>query len=448
MKKAFSRIGAALLAMLTTAASADPIPSGWQASGLKPIGYTDLGGMRSGQKLAIKHSNDGRWYLYKAGSGIQIVDVTNPSDPKFLKALPGPKGTTTGQITLNGNLLILGLSRPISDEESSGRADGWTTLQKLSPPDKSFQEAVQLFDISDPVNPRLLSKWSSGAQGSHRNGYPGGKYAFLSTTVPGYRGFILLILDVSDPVNPKEAGRWAYPGSKEEETPGEATSSFHGPAFVSPDGKMLTLGYTPSVINLDITDISKPKLIGEVKLIPPFPNTATQSVHSVIPLWDRHLIYFSGEPMKRNCNEPQTPIGFIDNSDPKRPYLKSLFPTPLPPPGAPYKSFCDKPGRFGPHNSVTEIYSPDVMTPRDTMYVAWFTAGLRAFDIRDPRDVKESGWFLPPNPPKPVVTHGGTLASNATQDVLQDSRGNIFVSDSAWGIWVLRDEISAKRRAN
>ena len=63
---------------------------------------------------------------------------------------------------------------------------------------------------------------------------------------------------------------------------------------------------------------------------------------------------------------------------------------------------------FGPHNTVTEIYSPDVMTPRDRMYVTWFSAGLRAFDIRDPRDVKEIGWFLPPDPPNPVISQGGS----------------------------------------
>jgi hypothetical protein len=432
---------AALLTSLAPApASADPIPPGWQASGLKPVGYTDLGGRRGGIKLAIKHVGD-RWILYKGGNGIEIIDVTRPEDPKFIKVVPGPKGTAASQITLHGNLLVLGLSRPITPEESSGRADGWTTMQAEAPADKPFEETVALYDISDPLNPKMVSKWASGAQGSHRNGYPGGRYAFLSTTVPGYRGFILLILDVSDPKNPKEAGRWAYPGSREGEKPGEITPSYHGPAFVSPDGKMLTLGYTPSVVNLDISDIRNPKLIGEVKLIPPMPNTLTQSIHTTVPLWDRKLIYFSGEPMKRNCTEPMSYVGFIDNADPSKPFLKSLFPTPLPPPGAPYKSFCDKAGRFGPHNTVTEIYNPDVMTPKDTMYVTWFSAGLRAFDISDPRDVRETGWFLPPDPPNPVAAQGGVLAGAATQEVLQDTRGYLYVIDSGWGIWVLRDEI-------
>jgi hypothetical protein len=167
----------------------------------------------------------------------------------------------------------------------------------------------------------------------------------------------------------------------------------------------------------------------------------TQSIHTVVPFWDKKLLYFSGEPMRRNCKEPMSYAGFIDNSDPAHPSLISLFPTPVPPAGAPYKTFCDKAGRFGPHNTVTEVYSPDVMTPRDTMYVTWFSAGLRAFDIRDPRDVKEIGWFLPPDPPKPVISQGGALTGAATQEVLQDTRGVLYVLDSGWGIWILRDEI-------
>jgi hypothetical protein len=433
------------LALFAGAALADPIPQGWQASGLRPIGYTDLNGRRGGIKLAIKKVGE-RWVLYKGGNGIEVVDVTNPEDPRLVKIVPGPKGTAASQLTQHGNLLLLGMSRPITAAESAGEADGWTTLQEQAPADKPFEEAVALYDVSDPWDPKFISKWSSGAQGSHRNGYPGGRYAYLSTTVPGYRGFILVILDVSDPKNPKEAGRWAYPGARRGEQPGEVTPSYHGPAFPSPDGKMLTLGYTPSVLNLDISDPSRPKVIGELKLIPPFVNTLTQSIHTVVPLWDRKLLYFSGEPMKRNCREPMSYVGFIDNSDPAHPSLISLFPTPVPPPGAPYKTFCDKAGRFGPHNTVTEVYSPDVMTPRDTMYVTWFSAGLRAFDIRDPRDVKEIGWFLPPDPPKPVISQGGALSGAATQEVLQDTRGILYVLDSGWGIWVLRDEIGRQAK--
>jgi hypothetical protein len=45
---------------------------------------------------------------------------------------------------------------------------------------------VLIWDISDPVNWQQLSHWKSGGSGVHRVGYPGGKYASLSTSMPGF----------------------------------------------------------------------------------------------------------------------------------------------------------------------------------------------------------------------------------------------------------------------
>jgi len=75
-------------ALCSVPAAADPIPPGWQASGLRPIGYTDLDGRRGGTKLAIKKVGD-RWVLYKGGNGIEVIDVTNPEDPPRFPATAG-----------------------------------------------------------------------------------------------------------------------------------------------------------------------------------------------------------------------------------------------------------------------------------------------------------------------------------------------------------------------
>ena len=149
-------------------------------------------------------------------------------------------------------------------------------------------------DSSNPENPKKLSEWVGGANGAHRNSYPGGKYAYLSTSMPGYSGGnVLVILDVSDPVHPKQVGLWAQPGQKAGDPKPALEPGFHGPANISPDGKMISTGYTPDVINLDISDITNPKLIGRLTMTPPFMYAGTQSLHSVLPLWDRKLLYAS-----------------------------------------------------------------------------------------------------------------------------------------------------------
>ena len=57
------KLGARLVAMagvLSVGIYADPIPTGWAADAIKPIGYSGLDGRGGAFKMAIKHVND-RW---------------------------------------------------------------------------------------------------------------------------------------------------------------------------------------------------------------------------------------------------------------------------------------------------------------------------------------------------------------------------------------------------
>ena len=150
-----------------TGSPADPVPSGWEANNMEPIGYSRLENRKGAFKMAIKKVN-GRWYLYMGHLwhyGWSIVDVTDPREPKFLKTVPGPGNTWTIQMTLHDNIMITAL-------EKSSLAWG-------ADPNKPNEEGVLIWDISDPVNPRQLSHWKTGATGTHRNSYPGGKYAYF-----------------------------------------------------------------------------------------------------------------------------------------------------------------------------------------------------------------------------------------------------------------------------
>ena len=345
---------------LPTRSHADSIPPGWEASNMEPIGYSGLENRKGAFKMAIKKVN-GRWYLYMGHLwhyGWSIVDVTDPKEPKFLKTIPGPGNTWTIQMTLHDNIMVTAL-------EKSSLAWG-------ADPNKPNEEGVLIWDISDPTNPRQLAHWKTGASGTHRNSYPGGKYAYLSAAAPGFGSNILVILDISNPEHPKEAGRWWMPGQKSGEPKPEGPEGFHGPANISPDGKMASMAYSPAVVNLDISDAANPKLIGKLTFSPPFNTAGAPSLHSVLPLWDRNLLYVNSEAIAERCNEALNFAGLIDNRNPARPRLISLFPLPLPPKGAAYKNFCEKGGRFGPHNVNQEIHLPDVEKPGNLIYLTYF----------------------------------------------------------------------------
>ena len=410
-------------------AFADQIPSGWEASNMKPIGYSDLGGHEA-FKMAIKHVGD-HWYLYMGHfvyPGWSVVDVTDPTNPKVVKFLPAPEPTSAGQVDLHGDLMITALQ----DRKGYG-----------GDPNKKVNEGVLVWNIADPLNPEQVAWWKTGATGTHRDGYPGGKYAYLSAGMPGYKGQILVILDVSDPAHPKEAGRWWLPGQKEGESPLPVPIyGFHGPAFI--EGNRAYLGYSPDIVILDISDAASPKLIGKMTISPPFGTNIP--VHDAMPIPGTDLVYAHAEGTGGGdqpngiaaCQGAEFFDGLVDFKDPSKPKLISQLPIPVPPPDAPYKDFCEKGGRFGPHNTNILQHNPDVEKQANLIYLTYFNAGLRIYDIADPRLPKEVGWFIPPTPTLRRMPAPYDKLVSQTEDVLVDTRGNIYITNKQWGLFILK----------
>ena len=76
------------------------------------VGYADLDG-RPAFKLAL-HKSGGRWFFYTAAlwePGLNVVDVTDPSQPKFLHFLPGPPNTWTLQVQIAEGRMITSMER-------------------------------------------------------------------------------------------------------------------------------------------------------------------------------------------------------------------------------------------------------------------------------------------------------------------------------------------------
>lgn len=430
------------------AANAAAVPAGWKAQNMAPVGYIDME-HRFAFKLTVKE-HKGRWYLFSSYAAddddngrpgsLVVFDVTDPANPKRIKQVEGPPHTEMGQVSLHGDLLVTDMARRLTTYDTTHPINFMSEVAKPRASDAPFEEGIQTWDVSDPADPKPVGKFGMGANGTHRNSYPGGRYAFLSSSVPGFKGNQLVIVDVSDPKAPKLVSTFVQHGQKEGEVLGEREllPSFHGPASLSPDGKMLTLGYTPDVLNLDISDIEHPKVIGRLQMIPPFAYNVTQSVHTVLPYWDRRLLYVNGEPKKANCNEPMPLQAMVDNADPAHPKLISVFPQPEPPAALGVTNFCDRPGRFGPHNISTEIHNPDVARPGDIVHVAYFNAGMQVFDIKDARLPKIVGYFIPADSPQPERSQSGMLKTYIAQDTLTDRRGYIYLLGSG-GLYVLRD---------
>jgi hypothetical protein len=420
----------------------------WEANRIQPVGYCDMDG-RPAFKMSIREHN-GRWYLFTGHfwhSGWSIVDVTDPASPRPVRFLQGPENTWTLQMELSGNTMITSLEQIFPNFGGDRK--------------KPFDEGVLIWDISDPERPERLGQFRTGGTGTHRNFYSGGRYMHLSAGMPGYHGNIYVIVDISDPAKPVEAGRWWVPGqySGGDEKPRPAPQahynasaardhslcfcdsagediSLHGPPYVVGNLAYLPYGGAGMVV-LDISDVSKPVQVGHLPFSPPFHSKF--GVHGVLPVPERNIAFANSEDTSYGIG-PAHHASIIDISDPRKLFLLSVFPEPVPSSGAPYRDFSTWGGWCGPHNINHLQHNPDVEKQGDLFYIAHFNAGLRIYDVGDFRLPREVGYFLPPEP----VRRYGPLPEGRlvlqTEDVLVDRRGFIYITDKNQGLWILRQQ--------
>lgn len=409
------------------AARADRIPAGWTGENMEVVGYTIMNG-HPAFKITMTKAAD-RWYLIAGHyniSGWSVIDVTNPADPKVVKFIPGPANTSTNQVDLADNILVAALGRPTNREDVGMDAS------------RPYEAGVILIDLKDPLNPKELGRWHTDkpeGRGTHRNAYTGGRYVHLAADMKGYDGDIYVALDISDPTKPVEAGRWWVPGQHvaggemPQKDPGV---NLHNPNYV--DGNLVYLSYGDAgMIALDISDVAHPKLFSQLRFEP----HDRFSVHTVSPDFKRKLVYVNSEATVPECKGPLFHATVVDVSNPARPFPVSRFPVPVPPRGLPYTNFCDKGGRFGPHNMNQLQYNPYVEKQGNLAYLTWFNAGLRVYDVSDPRLPRETGSFMAPLPEKIYNKPYGNYVR--MEDVLVDTRGYIYVSGGAQqGVWILK----------
>ncbi|HEY2529197.1 MAG TPA: hypothetical protein VGJ20_14825 [Xanthobacteraceae bacterium] len=418
-------------------------------------------------------------------NGTSIVDVTDPRHPKYLKHLIADKGGSRMAKLCDGNALP-GKLYP-----------GKTFLLR-----ENGAVSHEVWDVTDPANPTLVSTPVSGLDVTHRNWWDcstGIAYIVGGATSPSDASFDgwnansspnqhLKIYDLRDPAHPKYIMDFGYPGQNPGSTfvmPGTETTTrivppgVHGPIVVSTlNGKAINRLYMPYGVGSDgiiqINDLTK-------VLPPPYgtglyadvrrPSDAellqgqigvvympgAEGGHSAMPLYDiplkqyknftnnnvRDIMAVSSEETDNRCTGSPHLMYLLDitmtigqgghTSAEQHPWPISTV-TVDDFSGRP--NFCSRGTRFGVHSPAENFQDP---TYARLLTSAWFDAGIRVTDIRDPYHPREVAHFIAPvnkfTQPSSAVINGVTYTaldvSCDNTDV--DNRGLRYCGDRVGG---------------
>jgi hypothetical protein len=444
-----------------------------EASNMKLVGYNDLQA-RSAYQPTIHHQGD-RWIAYvghhggtdatpnpvnsltgKAEpNGTSIVDVTDPAHPKYLHHIPGQEGKYEG----GGAQMV--------------RVCDGKTLPKGDPNAVYLLRAVgseghEIWNVADPASPVLVARIGQGLKDTHKNWWECDTgIAYLVSGAPDWRTRRMTqVYDLSDPAHPQKIRDFGLPGQEPGAT-GAVPTELHGPISLGPQANRVYFGYgTDKAGILQIVDRDKllngPKEPTTDNLRYPevarLPMAAFNGAHTTFPMkgmpiaefgrdkdgQTRDIVMIVDEAIQNECGEPRQMVWFADVTTETRPMMMSSFTVP-----EASGNFCERGGRFGAHSS-NESMAP--VFYKKMAFIAFFNAGVRALDIRDPYHPREVGYFIPAITEKTdkrcVSADGKERCKVAiqTNNVETDERGYIYIVDRAnTGLHIL--ELTGDARA-
>ncbi|GLW36939.1 hypothetical protein Pcaca04_08750 [Pectobacterium carotovorum subsp. carotovorum] len=408
-----------------------PLPTPDYSRNMRLVGHSDQGGRPDGVQVMVH-----RGYAYighMVSQGVSIVDVRDAKNPKPAGFIAAPPGTWNIHLQTHDDLLLVVNARDLFADASFAEekvyytrsvADTVSTKQQ----DKSWSAGLRIFDISTPDKPREISFLPLGGIGIHRIWYVGGRWAYVSALLDGYSDYIFLTIDLADPQRPEVAGRYWLPGMH---TAGGETASW-------PDGKRYALHHAiisgdtaygswrdGGLTLLDVSDRTNPQLISHRNWSPPFGG----GTHTALPLPDRDLLIVLDEAVLDNQEDGEKLIWVFDIREPSNPVSIATFPQPK------ETDYVKKGAHFGPHNLHEN--RPGSFISSSLIFATYQNAGVRAYDISNPYQPKETGALVPAAPDRMVDKRPGRPQIIQSCDVFVDANGIIYSTDYNAGLSII-----------
>ena len=385
---------------------------------LRLVSHHDLDGHSNvGEGIALQQRPSGQRVLYlaheRAPKDTTAMDVIDPANPRMITQTELPHAQVrSNSLAVVDNILLVAYQ---------------VTRPGLSP------AGMGIYDIGNPEEPRQIGFFDTSgphSQGVHCVWSVDGHYAHLSTGAPDHVPTnpkdhqFYMIVDISDPAKPQEVGRWWLPGTRQGDDTAPPTRHpqfdvgyrIHNANVYPQRPDRAYLGYIDAgVIILDISDVSRPRMVSQLDYHPPL----VGFTHTVVPLFDRELLVVSEEASGyEHCEDWPKLVWIVDASEETNLVMLSSLPMDK-------EKFCDRPGRYGAHNIHENLPVPTSHVSNDLVYGTYFNAGLRVHDISNPFRPEEVAYFVPP------VPQGAPF--NSINDVYVDENQLIYAVDRVMG---------------
>ncbi len=278
---------------------------------------------------------------------------------------------------------------------------------------------LAIYDVARPSAPKLISKWQTLGGGVHRFDFDG-RYAYISPTVSGFVGNIVMILDLADPAKPLEIGRWWIPGQWEAGGEPYPWAEWPSPRCHHPlrhKDRLYVSYWHHGFFILDISELSRPKQIAHVNTSPAFPHPTHTCLRLPRKLRGRDVMIVADEDVAKLWPSSPSFAWVYDVTNEATPVSIATYQV----------AGLDIDG--SPQPPMTGCHQPSERLVGTVIPFAWFAQGLRLVDFADPFRPREVGHYLPEPAP------GAERA--CSNDVTVDSRGLIYLADRVRGVDII-----------
>jgi len=419
------------------------------------VGHTDLAkrGMNSPIAVAGKCVYVGdRYYSSTAteavrpNGGIAIIDASNPAAPKQTGTIPPIEESTQRELRADAGLGILVV-------------EGYSPFIGGDPSNSASINYLKVYDIhTDCLHPKLLSTYDFGERAPHEfflwkdPKHPGRALAYVTFTVftPD-----LMVIDLTDPTNPTLAGVYDLGIDQAQKTvdfADESGSGYTHSLTVSDDGtRAYMAGWDYGFWTLDTSMLADPPA-GGVGLLHPVGIGRLDyghNVHSAVVIPGSKNLVFTQEDYANAGHG--CPFGYLRTGSMTSDGGATL--------AGDFRLPENDPSKCGQKNGTFSSHNPTLFP--DLALLTWYSGGLRAVDLSDPKHLFEDGAYIPAptftptlrddrlffpakatNPGLPTdTTRPGSTAPKWTgamwsYPVVQN--GLIYVVDIDLGLYILR----------